>query len=396
MAKAPSMSELNAIHHAMANLAKNFQQLLHESRALLGLDLDNFTSDDDMLVEKLVHPRIRLAQKMVRAYNQGEFPVVDEILSPGDLSGSVQLFSGSPAASSSSSSSSSFKGSAKSSAKDSSSKDTEDSKGGKKKWPPELPLIRSKRLLNQALTHKSVVNRRQYLTKEEKLHDHNERLEFLGDAVLNFHMSQLVYNRFPNLPEGDMTSIRAMLVCNDTLWEWASMYGLDKRLQKEFEIDTTGGKKSKLIADTMEAYIGAVCLDTPEGPQIAREWLIELVEPLVQRLVKEYKSVEPLNKDAKNELYVKIGSMDCKPEYVTTEEGDNLNPFTVEVRVNGDVLGVGTGPNTKEAGLRAAMEALSKRDAIERYAEVRRSKARTANQTGGLLEPIPKKRKRTN
>lgn len=145
-----------------------------------------------------------------------------------------------------------------------------------------------------------------------------------------------------------MTAIRSHLVKNETLWEWATIYGLDKKLKTEFDVlPDADGKKSKLISDVMEAYIGGVCLDSAEGNVRIRQWLLDLVEPYVQRISKEREKIKPLNKDAKNDLYVKIGSMDMRPEYVTVVEGDNLHPFTVECRIMGETIGVGKGPYTK-------------------------------------------------
>ena len=250
-----------------------------------------------------------------------------------------------------------------------------------KKWPPPMPEIENKRILNQVFTHKSVANKRYYLSRTELLQDHNERLEFIGDAILNYTMSDLVFRRFSDLPEGDMTTIRSQLVCNNTLWEWATAYELDKRLKTEFDIySEPDGKRSKLIADVMEAYIGGLCMDSADGPAKVRDWLFDLVEPLLQQIIKDRDTIEPINKEAKNDLYVRIGSMETRPEYITVVEGDNLNPFTVECRMGDEILGVGTGPNTKEAGLRAAMKALKNEELLEKYAEIRRRLPRN----GGL------------
>ncbi|ANB11345.1 Rnt1p [Sugiyamaella lignohabitans] len=252
----------------------------------------------------------------------------------------------------------------------------------KKVWPPSLPEIVDKGLENQVFTHKSAVDR-SYLSPAEILGVHNERLEFMGDAVLNFVASNLVYEVFPDASEGVLTTMRVMLVKNDTIGEWATMYGLDKKLK------TDKGKNeptnSKVIADTFEAYIAGVYLDPQLGPKVVNQWLSDLFRPSLSRASKDRNAAEPIDKDAKNLLYVQIGSHDMNPEYVPVLERGHGNEreYTVECRINNEVIGVGTGKSIRSAGLLAAMMALKNSPAIEKYSEIRRQSPRTVAPIGG-------------
>ncbi len=139
-------------------------------------------------------------------------------------------------------------------------------------------------LLTQALTHRSFSS------------DHYERLEFLGDSVLNLAVSDLLYTRLGNLPEGDLSRVRANLVKQETLHQLAVGLGLPAVMRLgEGEVRSGGQKRPSILADTMEAIIGAVYLD---GGFAA-------AQALVQRLFKDVEinpGMEAIGKDAKTEL----------------------------------------------------------------------------------------------
>lgn len=389
MSGVPSVGDLRAIDHAIVTISKGLQQLLSVAPNLADLD-ESVKPQDSESEELLSSPRIQIAKELKIAYRAGKLPVVDHIISQDTFAAQklkaqeiMDTVTAIPES--------------REHGKESQTDNTGKSKKKNKLWPPPIPEIQSRRLRDQVFTHKSVANKRYYLSKEELLHNHNERLEFLGDAILNYTVSELVFRRFPNLPEGELTTIRSMLVCNDTLWEWATAYGLDKELRTEFDVySDADGKRSKLIADVMEAYIGGLCLDSVDGHFKIREWLLELVDPFVEQIIEQRKAVKPLNPDAKSELYVRVGSQDRRPQYVTVVEGDNLHPFTVEVRMDGRTIGIGTGPNTKEAGLRAAMQALEDKETIQRLEEIRRQTPRAPNQTGNKDEKVKKRKASEN
>jgi ribonuclease-3 len=376
--RAPSLQALNALDHAVTQVARGLEQIVELCPEVVDFDADE--APEAQVECMLQSPRVIMAKNIGQAYMDKKLPLIDQIIA--SRQGQVEVLTLPDV------------DAGVMPAETEKKPEKKEADGPKEKqWPPPLPVIKKERIRDQVFTHKSVANKRYYLSEAELLHDHNERLEFLGDAVLNYTISQVVFRRFRDLPEGDLTAIRSHLVKNETLWEWATIYGLDKKLKTEFDVlPDADGKKSKLISDVMEAYIGGVCLDSAEGNVRIRQWLLDLVEPYVQRIAKEREKIKPLNKDAKNDLYVKIGSMDMRPEYVTVVEGDNLHPFTVECRIMGETIGVGKGPNTKEAGLRAAMAALDNRSTIEKYAEIRRQTPRQPD-TNSNSPPLKKAKK---
>lgn len=383
-----SEADLDLISYAVSNLRKSLDTIVSICPELKELDLDSplLHNCDLKQARALSDPRMKLAQRIQRAARTGKNPFVEDVFS---IQGAYSTMFGntntrmvhtrgtqdsddgfytngltelkSQPIQSSNSLCSSFSSFASTSAS----------------WPPPLPPIKNQHILNQVFTHKSAVNDKQHLTKQERLERHNERLEFLGDSVLNFTVSEIVYYHFPDAAEGDLSVIRSSLICNDTLWEWATMYGLDKRLKTKFEVTTEfEGKKSKIVADVLEAYIGGLYLDSPEGLALAQGWVQAMVNPIIDELRKERETIEPLDVEAKNMLYVLIGSAQTSPEYITVEEGSNETPYTVECRVGDEVIGRGTGPSIKAAGTRAAMMALKDKNLIRKYSEMRRNSPR--------------------
>jgi ribonuclease III len=404
-----SQSDLDSLSYAVSKLQKSLDIICSVCPQLSELDLDSesLRNNTSRQAQSLLDSRMKLVQQIQRAAKgypgSAKVPFIEDVLSAtGSYS---KMWNGSSGISTFNSGRFDSIGndevvnSPESQSERSHSSPTESrSPSPSKAWPPPLPPINNPRLLNQVFTHKSAANDQVHLTQFERLHLHNERLEFLGDSILNFTVSEIVYWHFPDAAEGDLSVIRSSLICNDTLWEWATVYGLDKRLETKFEMTTEfEGKRSKIIADVLEAYIGGLYLDSPEGLTLAQGWIEAMVKPIILSLKKEREEVEPLDADAKNLLYVRIGSALCTPEYITIQEGTSETPFTVECRVGNEVIGVGTGPNIKAAGTRAAMMALRNKDVIEKYSELRRSTPRhlsklnpeSANSkegSGGLLQ----------
>jgi dsRNA-specific ribonuclease len=127
---------------------------------------------------------------------------------------------------------------------------------------------------------------------------------------------------------------------------------------------------SKIISDLVEAYIGGLFLDKSQGPNVVREWLTSLLTPDLTGIERELKA--PVFRDAKQELYGRIGSAKWPIEYVTVVQGSSTEPYTVEARIRGEVLGRGTDKNAKTAGLRAAMVALDNQQLLDKYERLRR------------------------
>lgn len=386
-------SDLILLDHAVVTLSKSLQTILNTCPELADIDLQTFQASSDEkegFLRSVMKPRLAFARNIKLLYNSGKFPLAslasnavnsqpissippDVGLFNVPLPDSSESLRCSPHSDDSS-------GSSRSNKRHHSEISGDDSaepqvNGGTKKWPPPLPQIEDKDLERQVFTHKSVTGDLNYMDSKEILNVHNERLEFLGDAVLNFTVGSLVYRHFPDAAEGELTKVRSLLVCNDTLAKWSAIYGLDQRLQTSMPLAQTvhdGGIKNKIFADVFEAYVGGLMMDEKDGSEVVRSWVADLIEPYVEKIKQERQEAEPVNKMAKNMLYAMIGTHDVGPEYITTVEGANGTPFKVECRFKGRVIGVGTGINTKIAGLRAAMEALKHKRLVDELSDARR------------------------
>lgn len=208
--------------------------------------------------------------------------------------------------------------------------------------------IKNKDLLARALTHKSWVNEH----KNKRLS--NERLEFLGDAVLELVVSQALFEQFPDKEEGYLTALRANLVNTTNLAEIAKKLGVGQILYLSKGEEEGGGRENpSLLADTMEAIIGAFYID--QGYEEVSKFVEENLLKDVPEKVKK-----PL-KDAKSRLQEEVQAKGMPaPRYkVVKETGpDHAKNFVLEVSVNGKVLGVGKGNNKSIAEQKAAERAL--------------------------------------
>lgn len=205
------------------------------------------------------------------------------------------------------------------------------------------------KLLIQALTHSSYANENNL-----KKIDNNERLEFLGDAVLEIVTSDYLYRHYSNLLEGELTKFRASIVCEPTLAEFAREMELGDFLLLGKGEDSSGGRKrDSVLSDAVEALIGAVYIDG--GIESARQF----IESMLLDDVEERKRFV----DSKTHLQEYIQQIsDVAIEYkVIGEAGpDHNKSFTVHVRHDGKVIGEGEGRSKKSAEQRAAFDALKK------------------------------------
>ncbi|WPK26006.1 hypothetical protein PUMCH_003349 [Australozyma saopauloensis] len=237
---------------------------------------------------------------------------------------------------------------------------------------PDLPEIYNPRLHSRVFSHKSMNANKTYLAEEEIILLNNERLEFLGDSVLHFVTTRILYDRFPLVNEGFLSTWRATLVCNKTLAEWSTKYGFDGKLRSKVDNSAFITGKQKITADIFEAYVGALAIDRDYDLMPIKDWLTQLMAPILAKAEVELKKNSPINKDAKSQLYSLIGSALMHPSYKVTSEASTFNgAFSVECCMGDDVLGSGTASNLKDAGLRAAMNALSHKDKIEKYVRMR-------------------------
>ena len=212
--------------------------------------------------------------------------------------------------------------------------------------------FRQESLLEEAFVHSSYPNENPDFARPS-----NERLEFLGDAVLNFIVAEKLYKEFPKLPEGELTEIRASLVCRDTLAELASSLKLGDWLLLGRGEEANGGRsKASNLANAMEALIGALYLD--QGLARVRRFTLRQLKPELAK-VKAGKTT-PNYKALVQELIQ--GQKRPTPVYRLVEATgpDHSKQFTAEILVEGEALGRGTGRSKKVAESQAARAAWEK------------------------------------
>jgi ribonuclease-3 len=210
-------------------------------------------------------------------------------------------------------------------------------------------IFENEKLLKQAFTHSSYVNEHRRRPFED-----NERLEFLGDAVLELTVSQFLFKKYPTMTEGELTKLRAAIVCEPSLVSFANELGFGKLILLGKGEEMTGGReRPALLADVFEAFIGALYLD--QGLETVITFLERVVFPKINAgafsHVMDFKSQlqELIQRDG-------TGLIEYR---VLQEKGPAHNKeFVSKVMLNGEELGIGTGRSKKEAEQHAAQMAL--------------------------------------
>lgn len=204
-------------------------------------------------------------------------------------------------------------------------------------------------LLELALTHRSYAN-------EQGVPEHYERLEFLGDAVLGLVTAEWLYDRHPELPEGELSKLKAQLVSRNTLAQYAETLELGPVLRIGVGEDRSGGRaKASLLADSLEAVFGALHLDG--GLEVARQAVLPMLEGAA------LERAQLLERDAKTQLQEFVQALGwALPEYrlAGSSGPDHNKVFVVECWVSGEPAGQGEGPSKKVAEQRAAADALAR------------------------------------
>lgn len=204
-------------------------------------------------------------------------------------------------------------------------------------------------LLVRALTHRSYVNENPNAIED------NERLEFLGDAVLDFVVGAWVYNHFPEMQEGDLTRMRSALVRTDTLAEFARQldFGPALRLGRG-ELASGGRRRDSLLCATFEAVIGAMYLDA--GIPVVETFVEPLLAYVSSKVIGQEEIYDPKSTLQEWTQSNKLGT----PRYVTVASSgpDHARVFVVEVQVNGSAYGRGEGTSKQAAAQIAAQAAL--------------------------------------
>ncbi len=208
-------------------------------------------------------------------------------------------------------------------------------------------------LLAQAFVHRSYINE----NKSSKL-SHNERLEFLGDAVLELVITDFLFKKYTDKPEGELTAYRSALVNADTCADIANKLSVnDFLLLSKGESKDTGRARKYILANTLEAIIGAVYLD--QGYETAKVFIEENFTPLIEKIIEEGSHI-----DSKSLFQEKAQEFDgVTPSYKTLKEAgpDHEKRFTVGVYIGKDLVAQGEGKSKQDAEQEAAKAALETR-----------------------------------
>ena len=202
-------------------------------------------------------------------------------------------------------------------------------------------------LLKNALTHTSYAN-------ENRINS-NEKLEFLGDAILEFTVSEYLFKNYKHLNEGEMTKVRATVVCEESLHKVALKYKFNNMLYLGRSERLSGGaQKTAILADSVEAVIAALFIDT--GIDEAKKFIIDNLKDEIEQASKNVGK-----KDYKTVLQEKLqkhGSVKIEYNILKEEGPDHDKTFVAEVRCDGVFLAEGSGNTKKQAEMEAARKAL--------------------------------------
>ncbi len=216
----------------------------------------------------------------------------------------------------------------------------------------------NKEIIREALTHSSYANE---LKARRQIVPCNERLEFLGDSVLSIIVSEYLYSTYKDIPEGELTKLRAALVQSSALAEYARKIGLGNYLYLgRGEEKNDGRHRQSLLENAFEALLAAVYLDASNRGLAAKETVSDFLLPLVKEEIRSL-NINGIYSDYKTELQQLIQQAEGDfLEYVTVGESgpDHSKTFEVEARLNSNVIGRGKGKTKREAEQNAANEAL--------------------------------------
>ena len=205
----------------------------------------------------------------------------------------------------------------------------------------------NKEILKRALTHTSYAN--------EHKKESNEKLEFLGDSILEFISSDYIYHKYSNLTEGEMTKVRAAVVCGENLAKVAKLYNIGEWLYLGNSELRSGGKdRVAILEDAIEAIIAAIYLDG--GIEPVKKFIIENLEDEIEKAtknvgIKDYKTVL-------QEILQENGEVKIQYEIIKEMGPDHDKSFIAQVKLNGKVLAKGEGKSKQKAEMKAAKKAI--------------------------------------
>ena len=207
--------------------------------------------------------------------------------------------------------------------------------------------FQNKNLLKMAFTHTSYAN--------EKRCTSNEKLEFLGDAVLEFVVSKYLYNNYSNLTEGEMTKVRATVVCESSLYDLALRFNFSDFLYVgKSERAMKGNNRPAVLADSAEALIAAIFLDS--NMEQVEKFIVNNLKNVIEEAsknvgLKDYKTVL-------QEMLQENGEVSIQYNIIKEEGPDHQKVFTVELLINNQKISEGQGSNKKQAEMNAARDAI--------------------------------------
>lgn len=208
--------------------------------------------------------------------------------------------------------------------------------------------------LRLALTHRSVLQDWSNVGNVDAVMQSNERLEFLGDAILGVVVAEFLYTRDPNANEGSLTRRRVAIVRAETLVRWAREIGLPEHLYLGMGEKVTEGARDRILAGAFESLVGAIWID--RGRDVAENFVLRFLRRDLENILADEEEANP--KGRLQEITQERASP--TPEYVTiaSEGPDHARQFTVAVEIDGERLGTGRGRSKREAQQEAAREAL--------------------------------------
>ncbi|AWI03966.1 ribonuclease III [Clostridium drakei] len=208
--------------------------------------------------------------------------------------------------------------------------------------------FKNKELLKVALTHSSYANGKKNIK-------FNERLEFLGDSVLQISISEYLFLNYSKKTEGELTKRRALIVCENSLYEIAKKWDLGKHIRMSKGEELTGGRERvSILADCVEAIIAAIYIDA--GFEKAKEFVLTNFKETIDKAIKNKIVLD--YKTKLQEVMQKNGDVDIQYDLIKYEGPPHRRKFYTQVSVNSKVLGNGTGYSKKESEQSAAKKAL--------------------------------------
>lgn len=221
----------------------------------------------------------------------------------------------------------------------------------------KIPKINNPKLAKQVFTHRSYLNE----TNDNQMS--NERLEFLGDAILAYIVSSFLFKKHPNAPEGDLTNLRSILTNTQTLYLVAKQLDLGKKLLLSKGEEANNGRHNRsILANTYEAVVGGLYLD--QGMEATRQFIIDTILDQRETLIKEQGL-----KDPKSALQERLQETYASPPTykVVAEKGpDHDKRYTVQVEIEGKKLATGEGTSKQTAEKRAARKAFQTLSAVKK------------------------------